>query len=460
VLTGTPGNDVICAGDGNDTIVAGAGNDYINAGNGNDVIDAGAGNDKVLAGSGNDNVDAGTDTDKVTGGAGNDNLTGGDGNDNVNGGPGNDVVDGGNGADVLAGAGNNDTVNGGPGNDKLTGAAGVDLLDGGSDTDTLNGGTGDDGFVDDTGTSVTPGTGLTACPLDTTLDIDCVEGTLVTDVAYTASQSAGTATITVNAHVLDFPGNGVTIALAGPLGSEPTHEWTASTTRVGGSEENGDWSATFVIANPPESLAIRVYTPGMFKAPPSWLTSGGAPASENLEQLFPCVSSDPLDTACLGSLNGTNALLMVTQGYPKVMPFVRLGATVPARPSLNSLNFTVAPTMTTSGVAHVNASSASTRKVYMIVLGLRPPAGSTARPIVSILYSGADMQTVDAVVPVAGLNPTGHTFDAPGEWKLSVWLADNSWVVGGPGLSPWNIRYYDSATLASLGLQSTVNVSE
>jgi Ca2+-binding RTX toxin-like protein len=100
-LVGTPGRDVIMAGDGDD------------------VIRGRGGGDTICAGSGDDLVRGGPGSDEVTGASGGDELRGNEGNDNLNAQAGDDTVKGGKGNDVAR-AGRTDAGDvayGGPGYD-------------------------------------------------------------------------------------------------------------------------------------------------------------------------------------------------------------------------------------------------------------------------------------------------------------------------------------------------------
>lgn len=128
-ITGTPGNDVICAGGGDDEINGGGGNDTVYAGSGDDQITTGTGGDYLYAGSGSDVVDARSGTDLIYG----DNPVGKavsdvsdvgpDGNDLIHGGEGSDPIDGGGGNDIILTGGDGGSrpsssfTHGGPGND-------------------------------------------------------------------------------------------------------------------------------------------------------------------------------------------------------------------------------------------------------------------------------------------------------------------------------------------------------
>ncbi len=85
-LTGTPGDDVICAGAGNDKVDGGDGDDIIYGDAGDDKIDGGDGDD-VLYGDAGDDLLRGQDGDDVlAAGAGRDRALGGRGTDRAEGG--------------------------------------------------------------------------------------------------------------------------------------------------------------------------------------------------------------------------------------------------------------------------------------------------------------------------------------------------------------------------------------
>ncbi len=109
-ITGTLGDDVICAGDGDDIIEGSSGNDLIYAGNGNDTVSGGFGDDTVFGGDGNDTINGDRHRDALYGEAGADRVVGGGEPDYLSGGQGADVVDG---KDSKPG----DTVDGGPATD-------------------------------------------------------------------------------------------------------------------------------------------------------------------------------------------------------------------------------------------------------------------------------------------------------------------------------------------------------
>lgn len=75
VLTGTSGDDVICALNGRDTVDGLGGNDVLVGGNGKDALQGGDGNDVLLGGNGKD---------QLTGGAGSDLLEGNNAPDSLN----------------------------------------------------------------------------------------------------------------------------------------------------------------------------------------------------------------------------------------------------------------------------------------------------------------------------------------------------------------------------------------
>lgn len=116
-ITGTAGNDIICAG---------AGNDVVNGLGGNDVIYGGLGNDRINAGSGADDVYGDAGSDYIDGGSGKDDISGGIGSDSISGGTEADIIDGDAGSDTIAGGAGDDAINGGPAKDQIRSGAGSD----------------------------------------------------------------------------------------------------------------------------------------------------------------------------------------------------------------------------------------------------------------------------------------------------------------------------------------------
>jgi len=143
-ITGTPGDDVICAGAGNDIINGLGGKDIIFGGPGNDRIKAGSGADDIYGDAGADYIDGGTGIDNVFGDTGNDTITGGTEADILRGDAGTDTISGGRGDDEIYGEAGNDQIDGGDGADKLVGGNGADLITGGNGQDLLQGGAGTD----------------------------------------------------------------------------------------------------------------------------------------------------------------------------------------------------------------------------------------------------------------------------------------------------------------------------
>jgi hypothetical protein len=117
-ITGTPGDDVICAG---------AGNDFVNGLGGNDVIYGGAGDDRLLGGTGKDLIFGQVGNDIIDGGGGADKLSGNDGKDRIAGGADQDFLQGGAGADNLSAGSGPDMIDGGKGKDTITTGAGNDV---------------------------------------------------------------------------------------------------------------------------------------------------------------------------------------------------------------------------------------------------------------------------------------------------------------------------------------------
>jgi uncharacterized repeat protein (TIGR01451 family) len=158
VITGTPGDDVICGGGGRDIITCSGGNDTILGGGGNDVIDCsaqqcGAGVPTIIGGPGNDTIRIdcpGTALSPVV-------ICGNEGNDRIIGGRGVDIIDGGAGNDFVNGRGGNDRLYGGTGNDRLYGGTGNDQLYGGSGNDRLYGQAGNDLLYGENGNDLVVG---------------------------------------------------------------------------------------------------------------------------------------------------------------------------------------------------------------------------------------------------------------------------------------------------------------
>ena len=94
VLVGTPGDDVIVAGNGGALVFGLGGNDTLSGGNGKDCLVGGDGNDTLFGGNGKD---------VLLGGEGNDTLHGGGDADVIEGGNGKDLIDGGDGIDACYG---------------------------------------------------------------------------------------------------------------------------------------------------------------------------------------------------------------------------------------------------------------------------------------------------------------------------------------------------------------------
>jgi hypothetical protein len=117
-ITGTPGDDVICAG---------AGNDVINGLGGNDIIYGGPGNDRLVGGSGKDVIYGESGNDTIEGGEGDDKLAGDEGKDKITGGNGLDLLQGGAEADNISAGAGNDLIDGGKGKDTISTGAGNDL---------------------------------------------------------------------------------------------------------------------------------------------------------------------------------------------------------------------------------------------------------------------------------------------------------------------------------------------
>jgi hypothetical protein len=116
-ITGTAGNDIICAG---------AGNDIVNGLGGDDVIYGGLGNDRINAGSGADDVYGDPGSDYIDGGSGKDDISGGAGSDTISGGTEADIIDGDSGTDTIAGGTGDDAINGGDSKDQIRSGVGDD----------------------------------------------------------------------------------------------------------------------------------------------------------------------------------------------------------------------------------------------------------------------------------------------------------------------------------------------
>jgi hypothetical protein len=116
-ITGTPGDDFICAGAGNDVINGLGGNDTIYGGPGSDRILGGSGKDTIYGEAGHDTIDGGDGEDKLSGDVGKDKIIGGNGIDLLQGGAEADNISAGNGADLIDGGKGKDTITTGAGND-------------------------------------------------------------------------------------------------------------------------------------------------------------------------------------------------------------------------------------------------------------------------------------------------------------------------------------------------------
>jgi len=126
-ITGTPGDDFICAGAGNDAINGLGGNDTIYGGPGSDRILGGSGKDTIYGEAGHDTIDGGDGEDKLSGDVGKDKITGGNGIDLLQGGSEADSISAGNGADLIDGGKGKDTITTGAGND-LCNADSADVM--------------------------------------------------------------------------------------------------------------------------------------------------------------------------------------------------------------------------------------------------------------------------------------------------------------------------------------------
>ena len=185
VLTGTPGDDVICllgfggvdidndglfvtTGDvpptalfalsGDDTVYGTPGIDIIFAGSGDDVVKGDAGNDLLFGEEGDDTLNGDGGVDQISGGSGFDTISGGAGNDDLFGDSDNDDIYGDDGSDFILGNEDQDNLYGGKGADEIhgnedadfiSGQAGNDLLLGGHGSDKIHGGMGQDLILGD-----------------------------------------------------------------------------------------------------------------------------------------------------------------------------------------------------------------------------------------------------------------------------------------------------------------------
>ncbi len=251
---GTPGGNVLIAGDGDDTLQGGAGNDVLYGAAGMDNLQGGEGDDRLVGGSGSDTLDGGPGIDILEGGDGNDTylvvdsrdtvvertgggtdtvisfingyalragvdnlvlaagvvngtgnflanrITGNDVANSLDGGSGNDSLFGGEGDDTLLGGSGDDALRGNIGADMLEGGFGNDDLDGGTGADQMTGGAGDDSYiVDESGDTV----------------IEAVEASggmrdrLFVSLDYTLADTVGVETLSLinNSTALNLTGN-------------------------------------------------------------------------------------------------------------------------------------------------------------------------------------------------------------------------------------------------------------
>ena len=153
-LTGTRGNDVLCALGGFDTVIGGSGNDILIGRGGHDTASFKDHTTALIA-----SLATGLETDPTIHQTdhliGISNLTGGKaGNDLLVGNAANNVLTAGGGNDVLEGGAGNDTLIGGPGHDWLVGGNGHDHMRGGSGHNVIDASQGTDSVDCGTGTAV------------------------------------------------------------------------------------------------------------------------------------------------------------------------------------------------------------------------------------------------------------------------------------------------------------------
>ena len=157
ILTGTPGDDVICGLSGQDTIDGNGGDDLIFGGNGKDTLRGAGGADEIYGGRGDDTIFGGNGDDRLFGRKGADTISGNGGADEIHGNRGRDVISGGNGDDMLFGGRGRDAITGGDGGDVIRGRRGDDDLRGNASADQIFGGRGDDSIRGNGGDDVLNG---------------------------------------------------------------------------------------------------------------------------------------------------------------------------------------------------------------------------------------------------------------------------------------------------------------
>ena len=152
-LTGTKGNDVLCAFGAFDTLVGGTGNDTLIGRGAHDTASFHDHTTALIA-----SLATGLETDPtihqvdhligivnlVGGRIGNDVLVGNNANNVLTAGSGNDALKGGPGNDTLVGGSGNDWLIGGTGHDQIRGGSGRDVIDASDGVDGINCGTGND----------------------------------------------------------------------------------------------------------------------------------------------------------------------------------------------------------------------------------------------------------------------------------------------------------------------------
>lgn len=244
-IDGTPGRDLIDAGN-RDDIVNGLGDDDIIYGSfGADTLNGDGGNDQIFG-------DNGSDT--LNGGAGNDELEGGAGNDTLNGDAGDDILDGGVGFDTLNGGAGADTLTGGSERDTFV----LDAAGGVADADTVTDFSASDrdeiDFINAGGKAFV----FTQDGADVTVSADGVLiatflGANVADVEHKAGYDAAPASITTAAPA---SANASPAADAGSIAADP-----GTQTMLGGAIDIAS-DALFAFDDAAGSLAPAAIAPG------------------------------------------------------------------------------------------------------------------------------------------------------------------------------------------------------
>lgn len=119
VLTGSGGNDIICALGGDDIAKGRGRHDLILGAGGSDNLRGGGGRDLIRGQGSNDVIVGDEGADELHGNAGHDTLKGGRWHDVLRGGDGKDTLGGGGGNDLLNGGRASDSCRGGPGRDRF-----------------------------------------------------------------------------------------------------------------------------------------------------------------------------------------------------------------------------------------------------------------------------------------------------------------------------------------------------